>query len=151
MIAFCLDNQLGTIILGHNPDWKQGINLGRRVNQKFVNIPYAQIIQKIQYRAKEYGITVIVREESYTSKASALDFDPMLASYQKGAQCTFSGKRIQRGLYRTKNGQLINADLNGALNIGRKELGDNWLRQSLANGGFVDKPVVIRNLHQKIR
>ena len=151
VIAFCLDNQLGTIILGHNPDWKQGINLGRRVNQKFVNIPYAQIIQKIQYRAKEYGITVIVREESYTSKASALDFDPMLASYQKGAQCTFSGKRIQRGLYRTKNGQLINADLNGALNIGRKELGDNWLRQSLANGGFVDKPVVIRNLHQKIR
>ena len=92
-----------------------------------------------------------MREESYTSKASALDFDPMPDSYQEDAKFTFSGKRIKRGLYRTSWGKLINADINGALNIGRKELGDNWLRQSLANGGFVDKPVVIRNLHQRIR
>ena len=111
----------------------------------------ATLIHNIQYRAEEYGIKVIVREESYTSKASALDFDPLPDSYQEDAKCTFSGKRIKRGLYRTSWGKLINADINGALNIGRKELGDNWLRQSLANGGFVDKPVVIRNLHQKIR
>ena len=127
------------------------VHLGRRVNQSFVFIPYATLIHNIQYRAEEYGIKVIVREESYTSKASALDFDPMPDSYQEDAKCTFSGKRIKRGLYRTSWGKLINADINGALNIGRKELGDNWLRQSLANGGFVDKPVVIRNLHQKIR
>ena len=151
VITYCLKHDLGTIILGYNPRWKQNINLGRRVNQSFVFIPYATLIHNIQYRAEEYGIKVIVREESYTSKASALDFDPMPDSYQEDAKCTFSGKRIKRGLYRTSWGKLINADINGALNIGRKELGDNWLRQSLANGGFVDKPVVIRNLHQKIR
>lgn len=32
----------------------------------------------------------------------------------------FSGKRIMRGLYKTSNGQLINADVNGAGNIIRK-------------------------------
>ena len=73
----------------------------------------------------------------------------MPPSYQKNAVCNFSGKRIQRGLYRTSTGSLINADLNGALNIARKELGDEWLCSLIANGGFVDKPVVIRNLHQK--
>ena len=60
----------------------------------------------------------------------------------------FFGSRTKRGLYRTSTGKLINADLNVALNIGRKELGDEWLHTLLANGGFVDKPVVIRNLHQ---
>ena len=64
----------------------------------------------IQYKAAELGIEVIVREESYTSKASALDFDPLPAKYQEGLQCSFSGKRVKRGLYRTKSGRLLSAD-----------------------------------------
>ena len=77
-------------------------------------------------------------------------------NYQENAVCHFSGKRVKRGLYRTSTGKLINADLNGAINIGRKELGDEWLHALLANGGladnlpFVDKPVVVRNLHKKL-
>ena len=102
----------------------------------------------IKYKAAELGIEVIVREESYTSKASALDFDPLPAKYQEGLHCSFSGKRVKRGLYRTKSGRLLSADLNGALNTAGKELGDEWLHKLLElDEGFVDKPVVIRNLH----
>lgn len=149
VVSYCLAHDLGRIVIGQNPDWKQRVNMGKVNNQKFCYIPHAKLLDNIKYLAEEYGINVIVREESYTSKASALDFDNMPTSYQKGAICQFSGKRIQRGLYRAKSGKVINADLNGALNIGRKELGDEWLHTLLSNGGFVDNLVVIRNLHAK--
>ena len=162
IISHCLAYDLGRIVIGQNKDWKQRINLGKVNNQKFCNIPHTKLVNTIKYMAEDYGIHVIVREESYTSKASALDFDKMPDSYQKDVECHFSGKRVKRGLYRTSKGKLINADLNGALNIGRKELGDEWLHAILANGGLagenlqvgaslrVDKPVVIRNLHNKV-
>ena len=149
VVSYCIAWDLGNIIIGKNSDWKQHVNMGKVNNQKFCNIPFSKLVSNITYLAEECGIKVIVREESYTSKASALDLDKMPPSYQKNAVCNFSGKRIQRGLYRTSTGSLINADLNGALNIARKELGDEWLCSLIANGGFVDKPVVIRNLHQK--
>ena len=148
VIEYCLANDLGTIVIGLNRDWKQRCTLGRVGNQRFVQIPHARLVTQITYKAQAVGINVIVREESYTSKASNLDFDPIPASYKKDAKYQFSGKRF-RGLYRTKDGRFINSDINGALGIARKELGDEWLRTLLVNGGFVDKPVVIRNLHQK--
>ena len=149
VVSYCLAYDLGRIVIGQNPNWKQGVNIGKVNNQKFCYIPHAKLIDNIKYLAEEYGINVIVREESYTSKASALDFDNMPPFYQEGAKCQFSGERIKRGLYRSKSGKVINADLNGALNIGRKELGDEWLRILLANRGLVEQPVVIRNLHAK--
>ena len=90
---------------------------------------------------------MIVREESYTSKASALDFDEIPNYGKKEAHYSFSGKRIKRGLYRTSNGSLLNADVNGALNIARKELGNEWLQNLLrVNGGCMSQPVSVRNL-----
>ena len=156
VVSYCLAFDIGRIIIGLTPDWKQRANMGKVNNQKFCNIPHRKLIDNIKYLAEEYGIIVTVREESYTSKASSLDFDKMPDSYQENAVCHFSGKRVKRGLYRTSTGKLINADLNGAINIGRKELGDEWLHALLANGGladnlpFVDKPVVVRNLHKKL-
>ena len=148
IVNYCAAHDLGTIIIGHNKLWKQQVSIGRVNNQKFVQIPHSRLIAMIQYKAAELGIEVIVREESYTSKASALDLDPLPAKYQEGLHCSFSGKRVKRGLYRTKSGRLLSADLNGALNTARKELGDEWLHQLLElDEGFVDKPVVLRNLH----
>ena len=91
----------------------------------------------IRYKVEDYGIDVTIREESYTSKASALDFDDIPSFDEKG------------GLYRSANGLLINADINAATNIGRKELGDEWLKQllELDGGVLVDTPAVVRNLH----
>ena len=122
LIIDTLSNQkIGTLIIGHNPDWKQKINLGKRNNQNFVSIPYNKFIEMLSYKAEMVGIKVIITEESYTSKASFLDNDPVPV-YQKGQknQVTFSGKRVNRGLYCTGKRKLINADVNGSLNIMRK-------------------------------
>lgn len=136
-VNFCLAHDLGRIVIGTNRNWKQSVNLGKRNNQNFVMLPHAKFIEMIRYKAEEYGIQVTVREESYTSKASALDMD-VIADFdpkQGKTKPVFSGKRIKRGLYRSSDGHLINADINGAANIGRKELGDEWLKKLLELDG----------------
>ena len=149
IVNFCVDNQFGTIVIGYNKSWKQEANLGRRNNQNFVMLPHGRFIAMITYKAEELGIKVIAREESYTSKASSLDFDPVPTYGDKSENQHFSGRRIKRGLYQTREGRLINADVNGAINIGRKEFGDEWFRQLLElDGGVVDTPAVVRDLHQ---
>ena len=149
IVNFCVDNQFGTIVIGYNKSWKQEANLGRRNNQNFVMLPHGRFIAMITYKAEELGIKVIAREESYTSKASSLDFDSVPTYGDKSENQHFSGRRIKRGLYQTREGRLINADVNGAINIGRKEFGDEWFRQLLElDGGVVDTPAVVRDLHQ---
>ena len=108
-------------MIGKNDHWKQEINLGKKDNQNFVQIPHSLLIELIQYKANAEGIEVILTEESYTSKASFLDEDD-IPTFQLGNNQPhiFSGKRISRGMYRSKNKILINADVNGAANILRK-------------------------------
>ncbi len=128
--------------------------MGKVNNQKFVAIPHARFIDKVKYKAQVYGIKVIVREESYTSKASALDFDaiPDYRADGESVKGKFSGNRVKRGLYRAADGTEINADINGALNIARKELGDEWLKKQLkANGGRMNRPVSVRDIGQTLK
>lgn len=114
-------NHIDTIIIGKNKDWKQEVNLGTKNNQNFTQIPHSKLISKIKYKANAEGIAVIVTEESYTSKASFLDEDD-IPTYKLGdaIKNVFSGKRVTRGMYRTKSGKLLNADVNGSANILRK-------------------------------
>ena len=90
-------------------------------NQNFVSIPFEMLKSMIELKACEYGVTVVRNEESYTSKASFLDSDD-IPVYVEGDETKhrFSGKRIQRGLYRSSDGTVLNADINGAANILRK-------------------------------
>ena len=113
------ERDVSKVIIGNNSGWKNGINIGKRNNQNFVNIPYTKFINQLTYKCKSLGITVIVREESYTSKASFLDYDE-IPNYKEGAKHKFSGKRIKRGLYRSTT-RKINADVNGAYNTMVKE------------------------------
>lgn len=113
------ERDISKVIIGNNNGWKNGINIGKRNNQNFVNIPYARFINQLTYKCKILGITVITREESYTSKASFLDYDE-IPNYKDGATHKFSGKRIKRGLYKSTT-RKINADINGAYNIMIKE------------------------------
>jgi IS605 OrfB family transposase len=122
VIDWCLVHGRGTLIIGKNEGWKQQINIGKQNNQQFVNIPHARLIEKLTYKAQLVGIKVVITEESYTSKASALNNDP-LPKYGE-ALTKFSGRRIKRGLYKTVTGKLINADINGSLNIARKVIPD---------------------------
>lgn len=121
IIDLLLKEGIGVLVIGKNDGWKQEVNMGKRSNQNFVQIPHARFISMLAYKAELVGITVKLTEESYTSKASLLDLDP-LPIWKDGEETrpTFSGKRIKRGLYRASNGQLINADLNGSGNIIRK-------------------------------
>ncbi|HBE49897.1 MAG TPA: transposase [Cyanobacteria bacterium UBA11369] len=107
-------NRIGTLVIGKNDEWKQGINLGKRNNQNFVFIPHNRFIQMLTYKAELAGITVKFIEESYTSKCSFLDNEPICKHSQ------YRGKRIKRGLFRASDGRLINADVNGSANIVRK-------------------------------
>ena len=121
VIDLCKTNNIGVIIIGVNKGWKQDINIGSKNNQNFVSIPFSQLRQMIKYKAELCGITYIEQEESYTSKASFLDSDN-IPVYKKEKEYTFSGKRVKRGLYKSKKGLIINADVNGSYNIIRKAI-----------------------------
>ncbi|HEY9809628.1 MAG TPA: transposase [Halomicronema sp.] len=122
VIDWCTEHQIGILVIGHNPTWKQEINLGKRNNQQFVNIPHYKLIEMLTYKAKLKGIQVVITEESYTSKASAVDGDALPKYGEK--KPVFQGHRIARGLYKTAKGSLLNADVNGSLNIIKKVIPD---------------------------
>jgi IS605 OrfB family transposase len=128
IINHLIANDIGTLVIGKNDLWKNGINIGKQNNQQFVQIPHARFVQQLAYKAQLVGIQVIAQEESYTSKASFMDGDA-IPVYKKGSDVKhrFSGRRIKRGLYRTANGSLINADVNGSYNILRKAFPDNGI------------------------
>ena len=111
-----VSNNISTVVIGHNKEWKQDINIGKKNSQNFINIPHTTLIQIITYKCKLEGIKVIQREESYTSKCSFIDNEDIKKHEN------YQGKRIKRGLFKSKNGRYINADLNGALNILKKEI-----------------------------
>jgi putative transposase len=121
IVQYAVNNGLNTIIIGKNKSWKQDINIGKRNNQIFNNIPHSRFISMIRYKCEKIGINVIEQEESYTSKASFIDMD-YIPIYKKNIKntYTFSGNRIKRGLYKSKNDKIINADVNGSYNILRK-------------------------------
>jgi putative transposase len=121
VIDWCQLNDIGQLVIGKNHDWKQDINIGKKNNQEFTKIPHAKLIHLLDYKAQLAGITVILTEESYTSKASALDGDTLPTFPTKSdIKPVFSGKRVQRGLYKTSTGKTVNADTNGSMNIARK-------------------------------
>ena len=121
IVNFCIEHRIGNIVVGYNVDWKREINIGKQNNQNFVQIPHGKLRKKLKYLCELYGIRYIEQEESYTSKASFFDNDALpiydTANEQK---CKFSGRRITRGQYKSATGIVLNADVNGALNILRK-------------------------------
>lgn len=134
IVNFCRSNNIGTIIIGLNKGWKNKINIGKRNNQHFVSIPHSKLINKIVYKAKLLGINVIIHEESYTSKIDHLAFEPLKK------QESYLGKRKKRGLFQSSIGKLINSDINGAIGIARKVIGDSFIGK-IIDSGFVFNPI----------
>ncbi len=122
VVKTCLIHHISKVVIGDVAKSLDHINLGKKTNQNFVNLSLGQFVDKLSYKLGQHGIKLIVANESYTSKASFLDGDQMPKKYDKEAKpAYYSGKRIKRGLYRSKDGTLINADVNGAYNILRKD------------------------------
>ena len=118
IVNYLVSNNISTLVIGKNKEWKQNANIGKRNNQNFIQIPHTRFIEMLTYKCKLEGITVIVKEESYTSKCSFMDNEPIKKHK------VYLGKRVKRGLFQTKDKRLINADLNGSLNILRKVVGE---------------------------
>ena len=120
LIEILKDEKISKLVVGYNKEWKQEINIGSKNNQNFVSIPFRKILDILKYKLEDNGIEYKEQEESYTSKASYLDNDDITTYKEETEEIKFSGKRIKRGIYKSKQGKIINADLNGALNILKK-------------------------------
>lgn len=129
-----VSKNISKLIIGYNKNWKQDINIGKKNNQNFVNIPYLIYINQLKYKCELEGIEILLNEESYTSKCSFIDQEEICKKN------IYDGKRIKRGLFKSKFGKLINADLNGSYNIMRKVVPDAF---SKGIEGFVVSPKVI--------
>ena len=143
MVNFCIEHKIGTIVLGRNKNWKDSISLSKTVNQNFVGIPFYKLMNMLAYKCKRLGINFVLQEEAYTSKCDALAFE----SIEKHE--SYKGSRIKRGLFKSSVGKLINADINGALNILRKflnstkETSEFSVLQKIIGSGLVFRPVRI--------
>ena len=143
IINYCLENNIGTLVCGYNETFQRNSNIGKANNQTFVNIPFGKLREKLEYLCKLYGLIFVEQEESYTSKSSFFDMD-ILPKFEidKPQTYSFLGKRIKRGLYQTSKGYILNADVNGALNILRKSNVVDL--EVLYSRGVVDTPARIR-------
>ena len=143
VIDYCIQNDIGTLVVGYNETFQRGVRMDKVNNQSFVNIPYGKLREKLEYLCELNGITYVKQEESYTSKASFWDKDDIPVYNEDNPKSyVFSGKRVQRGLYKCSNGKTLNADVNGALNILRKSSVVDI--RILYRRGDVDTPVRIR-------
>ena len=120
LIEILRTERVSKLVVGYNKEWKQEINIGSKNNQSFVSIPFRKILDILRYKLEDNGIEYKEQEESYTSKASYLDNDDIPIYKEETEEIKFSGRRIKRGIYKSKQGKIINADLNGALNILKK-------------------------------
>jgi putative transposase len=118
IINTCLKEDITTLIVGHNDGWKQNVNLGKRNNQNFVSIPFEMFISMLRYKSERQRLRFVEVNESHTSKCSSFDLESV------GHHDTYVGRRVRRGLFKTRDGILINADINGSYNIMRKVKGD---------------------------
>lgn len=141
IVNYCIENKIGKMVIGYNPYWKHEINMGRRINQQFVQIPHSSLRLKLHALCDRYNIEFIKQEEAYTSKSSFIDQDP-LPEYKPNKKHSFCGKRIKRGLYKASTGQTINADVNGAANILRKS--NHEINFAQMASGLLASPLRVR-------
>ncbi|MHB1709391.1 MAG: RNA-guided endonuclease InsQ/TnpB family protein [Thermoplasmataceae archaeon] len=139
VVNYAISRDVDTIVIGHNNGWKQEADMGKKNNQNFVQIPFSMLIQQIRYKAEEVGISVVVQEESHTSKCSFLDSESV------EHHDVYAGKRTRRGVFRSADGILIHADLNAVYNIITKAI-----PEAFANGiegiGLYPRSLSIRQM-----
>ena len=139
IIDSLIEHNIGTLIIGKNDGWKQDINLGKRTNQNFVQIPHVRFISMLEYKAKLENIKVVATEESYTSKTSFLDGEqPIKHEF-------YAGRRVKRGLFRSSTGRAINADLNGAYQIIKKVVSNAFSSEGIE--GVVVHPLPLAGIN----
>ena len=135
IVNHLIENRIGNLVVGYNTGWKQSVNIGKCNNQKFVQIPFARLASYLKYKCEMAGIRFVENEESYTSKCDALSLEII------GKHESYLGKRVKRGLFRSYTGKYINADVNGAVNILRKVVGDSDCISQITGSGRLLRPI----------
>ena len=121
VVELMYDNNIGTCFIGHNKDWKQEVEMGKKNNQNFVFIPYSLLINMLKYKIEEKGGVLVELNEAYTSKCSFLDNEEICRHE------TYKGKRVKRGLFLSSDKKALNADINGSLNILKRGIGFSFM------------------------
>lgn len=141
IVDLLVDSKITKLVVGYNKGWKQNVNMGKRNNQKFTQILFARLVSYLEYKCELAGIEIVIHEESYTSKCDSLAFEKI------GKHDSYLGRRKKRGLFQSSVGKLINADVNGALNIMRKVVGDSCESiRRIIDRGLLFNPVRITNV-----
>ena len=136
IVDYCILNNVKSVYIGHNKSWKQNANMNKQNNQNFVQIPFNSFIQKLKYKLEEVGIEIKQINEAYSSRCSSLD-NEIIEKHNK-----YAGSRIKRGLFKSNIGKLINADVNGSLNILRLGLNINFEIKNKLN------PIKIKKINE---
>ncbi len=140
IVSYALSEGMDAIVIGHNDGWKQESNIGKINNQNFVQMPFSMLIDMLKYKGEEAGIQVVVQEESHTSRCSFMDGESI--EHHDG----YGGKRIKRGLFRSYDGIIINADVNGAYNIGRKAFPNLFRSEGIEASGLKPRSLSIEQM-----
>lgn len=141
IVNLLIDSKITKLIVDYNKGWEQNVNMGKKNNQKFTQIPFARLVSYLEYKCELVGIEIVIHEESYTSKCDSLAFEKI------GKHENYLGRRRKRGLFQSSVGKLINADVNGALNIMRKVVGDSCESiRRIIDRGLLFNPVRITNV-----
>jgi putative transposase len=152
VVEIALGRNIDTIIIGRNVGWKLEVDMHKANKQTFIQIPYVTFIEMIRYKAERKGVQVIDREESYTSKSSFLNHDP-IPTFGEEHQTIFSGYRSTRAFYKIKGSKvLIHADVNGAFNIVRKHVKNAF--EGLERNQFLQAPqkiIIMKNTQAKLK
>jgi IS605 OrfB family transposase len=127
VVDLLVKQDISELVIGYNKEWKQNVSIGKKNNQNFCSIPHQRFIEQLKYKCLLKGINVLINEESYTSKCSALDKETI--KFHEN----YVGERVYRGLFKSKEGKYLNADINGSLNIGRKVFGDSYVDEHLCS------------------
>ena len=135
-----IQRNIGNLVVGYNKGWKDFINIGKRNNQTFCYISYDKLLNFLKYKCEMVGIKLVIHEESYSSKCDSLVLEPIKK------QEDYLGTRVKRGLFQSSCGKLINADVNGSLNILRKVVGDSDLINRIIDSGWLFQPLRVNIL-----
>jgi len=135
IIDYCLEYKIKNVVVGYNEGWKQNVDIGKRNNQSFMNIPHLNLRKKLEYKCNNFDMNFIQHEESYTSKCSFIDHESI------GKHDEYLGKRVKRGLFKSFNGILLNADINGSGNILRKVVSNVLVTDEIV--ASMVKPVIL--------
>lgn len=149
IIEYCKKFNIGTIYFGRNMDMKKNNKkMGRRFNKKIMSFPHYSLLNNLKYKCLMNGIILIEQEESYTSKFSCINakYDIWNYDYETNRPTDTvlkeQGVRGKRGLYRDKDNNIyMNSDVNGAFNIMRKGMRENYI----PNIKSITRPIKIKD------